>query len=298
MVEKSQREKKQELVDSREVLFLVWLRETGRTRKALSGVLEDAFNHLPYVPLNSTGTRIDLKFAQFLSQRIDEEFSKMLGQIDIDIHTGVQNSIRRAIRTQVKFLKENGIQIPEQSILSSIENSVLKLIDKEFPPGSGITYRQRLNSIYAQHVKQVKSILTRSYDPESIRESIAINLRKGIVGPRAGQSSIIGGSASAKLSRLKVAEEARLSNLAEARVIRASGLELAYWRRRGEHRCGTGICAILASETGPGVLDALLSANIPPGTVDLSGLYLLDFWPDYPHPYCQCYPEPFFLPNK
>jgi hypothetical protein len=291
-------EKREDLIDSREILFLVWLRETSRVRQPLREVVQDVLNHLPYVPLNQTGTRLSLSFAQFLSQRINEGLQQVFGVVDADIRDGAQRAIARAIRTQVRFLKQSGIAVPDAASLQKIADSVFGKLTGEFPPGSGVTYRQRLNRTLAKHNKQAKSILTRAYRPEETIDKISKDLTKGLVGPRKGQRAIPGGSASAKLSRIKVAEEARLANIAEVQVARTAGLELGYWRRRGHHRCGTGICVTLAEQIGSGVLSALDAMNIRPGSVDLHGLYLLSDWPYYPHPYCQCYPEPFFIPKR
>jgi len=176
----------------------------------------------------------------------------------------------------------------------AIKDAVTIASHREFPPGSGMTYEKRVARIEAQHREQIKKLLSRKYSGGNAQEKILQEIRNGLTGK--GTVPTQGGSLMNKLRRLAVAEESRMANIAEIRIMELTGMEFAAWRLNPSHKWygGQEICEHLAYVTNPDVVSRLSSLGVDPGMELLEGIHLVSQWPQHPHPYCKCYPEAWY----
>jgi hypothetical protein len=206
----------------------------------------------------------------------------------------VGKAVKRAQRGQVRHLKDMGIRIPTVQVRRDIRNEVMNMLDEEFPPGSGQTFRTRLTALQQSRKAQLRSILRQSRQRGDISTVVQRDINNALTHSKAGaKTPVRGGSAFKQARRLLVAEETRIANRVEIMTLDAAGVQYSYWRLNPSHRWygGTETCEHLAANTGPGVQEALIAEEKKVGRVDTNGLYLLQEYPDYPHPYCRCFPE-------
>lgn len=230
---------------------------------------------------------------KMLTKKVQRELGPILSHMDADFRTRLRAAIERAARAQVVYLRAQGIVTPVKANLDSIVENALLAIDRDFPPGTGVTYMNRLERINADHQQTLSKILNGTYRHKA-EEEITSGVRTTLTHHRFGRTPIAGGSATKKTMGLFVAEQARITNDVETEIMRASGIELAYWRLSPAHPWygGSEICEVLAAYENPDI-DRYLNQN--PETrsgISLSGLHRISDWPAYPHPWCKCYAEP------
>lgn len=199
-------------------------------------------------------------------------------------------AIRRSVRAYNLMFGLNGLAQLNPSEIATLVDSVLKQLSAEFPAESGLTYEKRLDRAADRHYKQVRRIISRSspdqIDVEDMMHDVYVGLRK--IGP----TGIQDGSLANKYQSILAAEEARVTTLVGLSAMAARDLEFAYWRLSPNHPWygGGEICELHASSIFAGPMDDLIAANLQ--DVDTTGLYHIDGYPDFPHPWCRCYPEP------
>jgi hypothetical protein len=126
------------------------------------------------------------------------------------------------------------------------------------------------------------------------RQAVA-NARRGLHFEQPGPSGVSGGVNARQLARINRTEQARAIQTGMLRLMRSTGVQMAYWRLSPLHKWygGQEICEKLAVGTGPDVWRKLREAGLDPMREDTSGLYTLESFPMVPHPHCMCLQLPF-----
>lgn len=285
-----------ELSKTRLALMAAWLSNARYLRKYLS---EFYFELYPILNEEQRylkdGTGLLTSSRKSLTRKVQRDLAPVLRQMDFEFRNRLRRMISRAARAQVNFLRARGFPVPEKAVVDRIvENSILGL-DRDFPPGSGVSYVNRLERINSEHQRSLTNILNRTYRDDA-RTQVTSGVRTSLTFTRPGRTPIPGGSASKKAIGLFAGEQARLTNELEVEILRASGVRAAYWRLSATHPWygGNEICEVLASVTDPDLERQLVL--LPGGRgIPTQGLHQLSNWPHYPHPYCRCYPEPVLL---
>lgn len=283
-----------DLAREREKLFLELIGSAAFLSALTKGLSEDLTGQVHEGLLIQSGTRLSLQSAGRIHTDAVKGLKSILEEADELFRGSVIKAIIRSSDSVSGFLLRSGLTPLTTEQIRKIQEDVFRLMDEEFPPGSGVTYRMRLDRIHRAHGAQMNMVLKRSHPQGSTVPNIMRDIRNGIFHTEAVRTPIAGGSAAKKLQRLLVAEESRLANEVERRVFQASGVNFGYWRLSPLHKWygGNEICEILASNEDPRVSEMLARSGRALSKVPLKGLYSLNRWPDYPHPYCKCYLEP------
>lgn len=284
-----------ELAVFRHRLFKSWnAGESIRDLRApLTGLADRLEASLASMRVGESSTSLPLSRIKQIDQMAARLVDQAFEEINETVEVAVGKSIKRAQNGQTAHLRRLGIRPPSASARRAIRKDVMGMLDEEFPPGSGETYRTRLHRLQQSRKVQLRSILRQS-KREDVRAAIQRDVKNALLhSTPGGRTPVKGGSAFKQARRLMVAEETRISNEVEIRTLRAAGVGFAYWRLNPSHRWygGHEICEQLASRTGAGVRSSLRREGADPSTVDTNGLYLLNTYPSYPHPYCRCFPE-------
>ena len=282
-----------ELAAARLVLLAAWIRDARRIRSHLR-VFYDSL--LSFLEIDSRYDVEDTALLSAQSDRAIEKIRRELGPtmqaIDNDVRASVRRSVWRASKAQEKHLARLGVPLPTQAEIEIIRQEALLGLERDFPRGSGITYSDRLLRIEDQHADQLARMTSAKYS-EGAKDRIIRETKDGVLFSRNARTPVGGGSLSKKAMRLLVAEETRLANEVELGLLRTSKIEFAHWRLCPTHKWygGSEVCEVLASHEDPTIADQL--ARTPGGGagVGLSGLFRVDEWPMYPHPFCKCFPE-------
>jgi hypothetical protein len=286
-----------ELSETRKVLLAAWLANSRYLRKFLSEFYFELFPMLNeehrYL---KDGTGLLTSSRKTMTIKVQRELGPVFRQMNFEFRSRIRRMLNRAAKSQVNYLRARGVASPAEDVLTRIVDNAVLGLDRDFPPGSGITYMNRMERINAEHQRTISNILNRSYGDKAQSKIIA-DTRTSLTFTKPGRTPVIGGSASKKAIGLFTAEQARLTNEVEVGILRAVGIRLAYWRLSPSHPWygGNEICEVLASNQDPGIARNL---SLMPGGgagIVLEGLYRVSEWPHYPHPYCRCFPEPVIL---
>jgi hypothetical protein len=241
------------------------------------------------------GGRMYKAQADRLERAIRRDMRAVFDAADRDIQLAVEKAASRAALYQKKFLRVSGVPILGNKEIQLLQREAVKMLGEEFPKGSGLNYHDRLKAIRMRHEREMVASIRKSYRNGNASEVIRREMSSRLTNNKAGVRTLVsGGSVSKQVSRIMVAEEARISQETEKKILKAHNIELAYWRLSPEHLPGKcEVCERFAAGVGQGVRAALRkSTSTSTSTVVLEGLYLVSEWPDYPHPYCKCHMEP------
>jgi len=283
------------LIKAKDLLFRSWIRESGRLRSQFKALNSSIQSKMMPGSFTGEGDRMYKAQADRLERAIRRDMRAAFDAADREIQAAVEKAASRAALYQKKFLSASGVPILGNKELQLLQREAVKMLGEEFPKGSGLAYHDRLRAIRMRHEREMVASIRKSYQngnaSEVIRREMSLRLTNNKVGVR---TQVSGGSVSKQVSRMMVAEEARISQETEKKILEAHDIEFAYWRLSPEHKWkGSEICEVLASTVGQGVRAALRrSTSTSTSTVVLEGLYLVSEWPDYPHPYCKCHMEP------
>jgi len=288
-----------ELAQSREVLFRSWISDSRNLRRILNDtsqkltgfITEDSFSSNDGRLLNADKNRIQRNSSRAISHARK--------QIESEIEDGVESAIRRAQLSQERHLQRLGLRRLDQKTRMAIREMSLKALDEEFPRGSGKSFRMRLEALEKRHIVQVNGISERTFTRGGASEIIPRDIDRGLTFRGPGNTTVRGGSMYRQSQRLMVAEETRLANMVEVKTVQAMGVMFAYWRLNPSHKWygGKEICEHYAYKTNPDVVAEFHRLGISTSGISFNGLYKVMDWPQYPHPYCKCYPEALYLPS-
>jgi hypothetical protein len=286
----------EDLGKARVAMIALWLSTSRYLRRYLSQFF---FELLPFLQDDHRYLQDDTGLLsgsrKMLTGKVQRELGPILDTMDVQFRARIRRMVERAARAQFRHLALRGVKGPTDEVLTRVIDDAVLGLDREFPPGSGVTYMDRIRRINVEHQRTLTTILNRTYSEEA-REKVIYDIRTSLTYTRPGRTPVPGGSASKKAMGLFTAEQARLVNEVEMAVIRESGVRLAYWRLSPTHPWygGSEICEVLASVQDPEVSRYL--SKTPGGSgVGLEGLHFVSEWPHYPHPYCRCFPEPVIL---
>jgi hypothetical protein len=282
--------------ETKDAIFRNWVRESRGLRSALQDAVSkidkrlsrDVFDEELKGVLQSQQTR--------LSNLAKGDLRNAFLRIDREIQAGIDRAIIRAARPHLLAMRKAGIPPMTQSKYMEIRKEVLELLEKPFPKGSGLSYMDRIRLIQRQHERQLEDVLSNRHLSGNGPAKVRQNIRDALTFAEEG-TPVRGGSAVKKLRRIMISEESRLASEMERRILDASGVQFGYWRLSPEHKWegGSEICEIYAASTGEDVESAIRKLPRDSQPQDLDGLYLMDTWPEYPHPFCKCHMEPLII---
>lgn len=283
----------EELAEERGKLYRSWVRDASKVRGPMKIVARRTETALVNARISKDGTELLSSSVRRVTRQVEKDLADAIEYADQNIQGQVEKAVSRAAKAQNKHLKSIGARELSRKQLTDLQRAVVKSMDQEFPKGSGLTYHDRIARIRRHHEAQLKGVIRRSYSQGDVVHSMQRDLRAGLAHTAPGRTPLAGGSAAKKLQRMLVAEETRLANEVERRVVRASGAGFAYWRLNPRHKWygGAEICEVLASSTGSDVLSELRRLKVDTSQVALEGLYTVDNYPEYPHPFCICFLE-------
>jgi predicted DNA-binding protein (UPF0251 family) len=241
---------------------------------------------------------LDLRDVTHLTRRQVSEILKVArpqmreatqsAMLELEENLGV--SLRRGIRAMNATFRKMGVKpLTKKEAAEVMEASFIQTA-KPWPPHSPKTYNQRIENSARVHFQQLKTSLGKQYPKGKVVPGIMRNVYRGLRKLKA--SGIKGGSYANRLQMILAAEETRITNEVNLRMIQFRGIEFAYWRLSPAHPWygGGEICEWYASVPYGGSMGDLQKAGL--ASMDQAGLHSLDNWPSYPHPWCKCYPEP------
>jgi len=285
-----------ELSEEQKKFFLAMIAGVTAIGSLTRGFSNEVTGKLNENMVNEFDTRLTLRAVNRIHKSSVKGLKTLLEEIDSTIRGGVARAIVKSSRMNNGLLVKYGLPPLSPKQLESLQSKVFGLMDQEFPLGSGITYRMRLERLHRMHSQQLKMILKRSHSSGNVLPNIMRDIRSGLSHTGASRTPIVGGSAAKKLQRIMIAEESRLAREVERQVFQTSGVNFGYWRLSPLHIWygGNEICEVLASAESSITSEDLVKSGKALSGVPLAGLYPLNKWPGYPHPHCKCYLEPLF----
>jgi len=283
-----------QLNEARDALFRAFTRESSALISNLHRATNEILSEIDNAPFTVDGRKLTEEGRSLVSTRINQELRQAFISIEEEIEDKVGRAIRRAQRSQETYLERYGISRLSPAQRIEIQEITSRLMNEEFPPGSGLNFRDRLNRLETHHRRQLQQFVRRTYIDGDAIDKIAQDVRNGLVYRGPGNTPVTGGSAFRQVRRVLVAEETRLANQIEIETIQSSGVKYAYWRLSASHKWygGKEICEYYASRILPSVQTKLGRLGV--GDTELQGLHEVGRWPQYPHPFCRCYPEAWF----
>lgn len=228
-------------------------------------------------------------------ERLADQFTRSGTERSLEtIRSSAEASVSREFRQQAKFLERLGVPVPPESRLSQIQSdAVERAISTPFP-GTDLNTRDRLSRDAGRVRKRYQDVIQAR--PDELDRKID-HLRRGVHDPKPGPTRIDGGCACKSIQRVNRTEQSRALREANLDLYKAAGLDLAYWRLGEGHKWAGGqeACEILARRTGPGVRAYVQDKGIEIPDEDYEGLYLINEFPEIPHPNCMCYQEPYMV---
>ncbi len=282
-----------DLVLERKRMMNEWERGSRQIRSGLSNVEEAVLIGAAGYNLDKA-TRLTQVQINVLYADAKVEMVKAISDAQDIIEKRIEVAVRRGVRSYNKIFREAGLSKLNDSEIQKLRLQILSDMRKEFPPRSGFTTVSRISRATNLHLKQLKDTLGRSYKQGMLLKELKKRMYRGL--RKTGQSGIVGGSLGNKLKQIMAAEEARATNLVAVGAMKARNIEFAYWRLSPNHPWygGGEICELHSIAPYSGPIEELKSAGLQ--GAGLEGLYLLANYPNYPHPWCLCYPEPLIGP--
>lgn len=281
-----------DLVDFREVMWRNWKRGISPYNKALADAHFKINKKLERL-VGPNRTSLTTKQLQKMSLTTRKELHLVIKEAKALTSQLIDENIQRTFRAYNKSFASNGIQKLTSLEKDTIARRVRQQMGRRFPGGSELTYMRRLDKVGAHHYLQTKKTLMGNYEKGTLHDSIKFNTQQGL--KKHGIVKGKGGSLANKLRRIMVGEETRASHLIAVESMKFRDIEFAYWRLHPQHPWygGQEICELHASSV-QNISTDLKDAGYNPNTVDQEGLYKIGDWPDYPHPWCKCYPSPLY----
>lgn len=242
------------------------------------------------------GTRLAYDGRRTMLEMIPRRLGALFTELNQTIEEGLRVTLQRSRRQTLQRLRDMGLDLGDDPVGQAklLEQRVFGLLDKEFPPGSGMTYRRRMERLQEMHIRQLQGVVSASYAQGQAPAMIARQIDRAMGYYRPG-TRIKGGSLYKQSRRMLIAEESRLATAMELEILRLGGVQFVYWRLSSFHPWygGKEICEVFASRVSEETSARLRSVGQDPNEVELAGLYPIDRYPEYPHPFCKCFPEPF-----
>jgi len=284
---------RQYLQNQRAKLFSRITREYSELREPARKLYDFTLEELTVASLILSGTRLTPAASDTILKKLTPRVKDVLLEYDRIIREGARSAASRAIQTQVNYLNAHGIKPLSDAQRAEILEEVVENLDKPFPIGSRMNMTARLARIGRNHVQQIGKLLKESHE-EKPKEIIAKKLSSAIKHSAKGRAGVKGGSFVKDAQRLLTAEEARIAREAEITYAKRTGVLYGYWRLSPRHPDygGREVCDLLSSETDSDTVMSLKDSGNLSRVSELGGLYKLDQWPEYPHPFCICYMEP------
>jgi len=288
-------ESDRELAKARELLFRSWVRESAELNRPIRNLAGELVSQIES-STSLDGTRILARERQKLERLTRRTIDRAVDRMTRDIERDVSRAVARAQRAQLAHIESLGLRRIDSRLRSVIHDAVMEELDREFPPGSGKSFRSRMRALGTKHKSQVRRFLSGNYSAGNAAERITRDVKAGLAFSGKGRTPVKGGSMIRQSRRIMVSEETRLANEVERRTLQASGVAFAYWRLNPAHKWygGREICEHFASRIVPETQQELDRLGIRVSASELEGLHLVADWPQYPHPYCKCYPEGWF----
>jgi len=299
------------LAGDRDLLFRALGTDSRAIRHELLEIEEELVERVGRMHLAPTGlprardgftrdlTRLTVGGRRNLEAAIRREARRGFERMEEIVQERTMRTARRSLGIHARRMEAMGFPAMTREQRQAILQGAQGLLDAEFPRGSGLSYRDRLRRIQAAREQQMLEIARRTYPEGTGPDAIRRDLERSLSYARPG-TPIRGGSSYKQSRRLLVAEETRIANAVELATVRSYGIQFAYWRLSPNHPWygGKEVCEVHASRVSPDTVQALERVGIDTAGVALEGLYLVRNYPQYPHPFCKCYPEPFVLPEQ
>lgn len=280
------------LVRYNQMMFNDWVRGSRDLRREMihsQTLLMDGVDSM----VVESQTRLTKSQYSAMSSSTREQVRHLVSNSNEVIRQRIDASMRRSIRAYNDYFKSHGISPLSSEEQDKILSSMRRNSQKDFPPGSGLNYDKRIKRVGRFTNQQINKTLKSTYEQGNVSEGINSRLRSTL--QQTGRTRAPGGSMINKMNKIMVAEESRAAREVAIEALKFKDIAFAYWRLHPSHPWygGGEVCEVRASSTQGEVITALREAGINPGAVDLEGLFLVASWPEHPHPWCKCYPEPF-----
>ena len=201
---------------------------------------------------------------------------------------------RGAARSMATHLAERGHPPPSAAALDQIAKRVAE--DKS--SFAGATTAARVKAMQERQEKRLREALVSESGgrrrPDYERKQAAIAKMGATQAEGVGGKSTPGGSVLKDQQRMLVAESMRKAHNTDLMVAQHLGVRFGYRRLSSKHPRykRKEICEDLNVKVVPGIQQLLLQAGFDPTRISLEGLYRIDDFPRYPHPFCKCWVDP------
>lgn len=275
-------------------LWRYWAGTSSAVREGFDEVYQDLESQMLPQMFDTHDTMLLGAHRSIIRQRLRQDLAVALTVTEETIDHSVVTAVSRAQSAHLAHLQRIGARIPTGAELSAIRTRVLDGLNREFPPGSGMSFRDRMDRLRMVHTNQLSNIVGSTHLRGNARNKILRDSRYALLYEGPGNTPVRGGSLYRQSRRLLVAEQTRAANAVEIETARQAGVEYAYWRLSPEHIWygGNEICEVYANAINQNLRDEIIIGGRSPSTGMLRGLYRLDDWPMYPHPFCKCHSEP------
>ena len=293
----------QELSEARGVLFRATVAESTVLRRDLRAAEARLSQRLADITtkrgVTVDGTRLTARGLRTMERAVDREVTAAFRGMQNTSRVHIDRAINRAVRAQSRVAADLGLPKLSKEQLSAIREDAFWQLTEEFLRNSGLSYYSRFANHQQFRANQLKQLLRQRYPDGNLVDALQRDFRNALVHNRPG-TAIKGGTAFKQMRRLHVAEETRIANIVELATVKAYGGRYVYWRLNPAHIWygGKEICEVHASRTDPSILEELERRGISSAGVSLEGLYRIDHYPAYPHPFCKCFPEPWYPKSK
>jgi hypothetical protein len=216
----------------------------------------------------------DKKALRNLLERLS---SKSLEEQIQNLRSGVSKATLRSLRETTKDLKDLGISVDNKR--SSMDRRLKQIVkDSEKNIRQAVKALQQAHSRLLSHGDEIIDSTLEQYNRRKTR------FKRRVVDTR-DNNLVDGGSLSRAIERIRRTEYQRAHLKASRLMMQEHGITYAYWRLSSNHKSygGREVCEIFASSTG---------TKAKKSSLDKTGLYHLDEFPEIPHPNCMCQMEP------
>ena len=280
------------LANQRLSLFNAAVRERGsilRILKVYYNKIEDALLGAEIID-----NAISPKSKVIISKIAGKNLPKVLKDLNGIITDNVYRSMKTSLMAQNNALKSLGFPgLSRKQMNELLTKHMKKWAKEEFPAKSKWTAKKR----FENHQKKIREKISRAINsnaPNGDVSRIQKNLKLGLTASGTGPTPVKGGSAVKQMHRLSVSEQARKSNDIAVDAMRLVGVRFVRWKLHPNHPWygGQEICEFLASQKPVETILKIRNLGLSSTILPLEGIYLANRYPEYPHPWCKCYPEP------
>ena len=234
-------------------------------------------------------------------RRIFSAFDKNSDKAILDLWSSLEKNVRRALEKTLLAQNEAmrnqllGEMSPERR-KQLVEKALQRWRNTAFPKKTGVKPSTRLDA----YERMLRKKLARETTVDATRkgvEGINKSVKQAFIGKMPGRTPVIGGSTYKQMYRLGFSEQARMSQQIAADYARDVGFKFLRWTLHPMHPWygGKEICEVLASQVHGDTVAMLNRMGVDPARFNLEGVYPIGQYPDYPHPFCMCSPQPVFI---